>query len=56
MKKTYINPTLKVVNIRPMQILAGSSDVPVDPNATPGDQSQSDARRARFQTWDEDME
>ena len=55
MKKTYINPTLKVVNVRPMQILAGSPDLPVDPSKT-GDQSQSEARRARFQTWDEDME
>ena len=55
MKKTYINPTLKVVNVRPMQILAGSPGVPVDLKET-GDPSQSDARRARFQTWDEDME
>ncbi len=56
MKKTYINPTLKVVNVRPMQILAGSPGVPVDPNAEPGNQTGADARRARFQTWDEDME
>ena len=56
MKKTYINPTLKVVNIRPMQMVMTSPGVPVDTNAEPGDQSQSDARRARFQTWDEDME
>ena len=55
MKKTYINPTLKVVNVRPMQILAGSPPMSVDPKET-GNQADAEARRARFHSWDEDME
>ena len=56
MKKTYINPTLKVVNVRPMQILAGSPPMSVDPYAEAGNQTGAEARRARFHSWDEDME
>jgi hypothetical protein len=55
MKKTYINPTLKVVNVRPMQMVMTSPGVPVDPKET-GDQDKAEARRARFHSWDEDME
>ena len=55
MKKTYINPTLKVVNVRPMQILAGIP-MSVDPYAEPGNPADAEARRARFHSWDEDME
>ena len=56
MKKTYINPTLKVVNVRPMQMVMTSPGVPVAPNAEPGNPADAEARRARFHSWDEDME
>ena len=52
MKKTYINPTIKVVNIRPMNLLAGSpngQDV-YDEAASSGKSVLS--RRARFSDWD----
>ena len=55
MKKTYINPTLKVVNVRPMQMVMTSPGVPVDPKEA-GNQTDAEARRARFHSWDEDME
>lgn len=53
MKKTYNQPTLKVVNIRPMQILAGSPGVPVDAKET-GNQVDAEARQGRFHLWDEE--
>ncbi len=51
MKKTYKNPTLKVVNVKPATILAGS---------TPGYGETTTAtsgncgRGSRFSTWEDD--
>lgn len=50
MKKTYINPTLKVVTIQPARIMAGSLELH-DKNAT-----SVMSRRARFSEWEEDEE
>ena len=49
MKKTYINPTLKVVKIQSAQILAGS-----DFGDGQKDGSQAAGRSARFSSWEED--
>ena len=39
MKKTYINPTMEVVELKTKcSILAGSGQGGVDPNGTPGDE------------------
>lgn len=39
MKKTYINPTMEVVELKTVcSILAGSGQGGVDPNGTPGDE------------------
>ena len=56
MKKTYMIPTLKVVEIKPAQILAGSVDSQsLNRNSTPVDNPSSvGARRARFSEWDEE--
>ena len=51
MKKTYINPTFKVVNVRPAQFIAAS--VPMyGTNAT----TAAMGRRSEFSDWDEDEE
>ena len=52
MKKTYINPTLKVVTIQSAQILAGSEI------GKGGDYNGGtpQARRARFSTWEDEEE
>ena len=49
-------PTLKVVEIKPAQILAGSVDSQsLNRNSTPVDNPSSvGARRARFSDWDEE--
>ena len=44
MKKQYITPHVQLFSIRPMTMLAGSPIV-VDPNATPGDQRNAEARQ-----------
>ena len=46
MKKTYINPTLKVVEIKTQAILAGSLDAEEQTGGKLG------TRRARFSDWD----
>ena len=51
MKKTYMIPTLKVVEIKPAQILAGS-----DFGQGVKDGSQAASRQARFSDWDEEEE
>ena len=52
MKKTYMIPTLKVVEIKPAQILAGSEIGKGDGYSG----GPVGARRARFSEWDEDEE
>ena len=54
MKKQYINPHVQLFSIRPMTMLAGSP-VAVDPNATPGDQINAEARQyyGDFDLYDE---
>ena len=48
MKKTYMIPTMKVVNIKIQNILAGSL---VAPEQTGG---KLGTRRARFSDWEEE--
>ena len=50
MKKTYINPTLKVVKAKGARLLAGSLQLK-DVNA-----GKSMGRSARFSDWSEDEE
>ena len=50
MKKTYINPTLIVVEIKYQAILAGSLDAPVQNGGT------LSSRGSRFSGWDEDFD
>ena len=54
MKKQYIPPHVQWFSIRPMTMLAGSP-VEVDPNATPGDQINAEARQyyGDFDLYDE---
>jgi len=49
MKKTYMIPTMKVVEIKPAQILAGS-----DFGKGTLDGSQAASREVRFSDWDEE--
>jgi len=49
MKKTYMIPTMKVVEIKPAQILAGS-----DFGKGLKDGSDAAARRGRFSEWEEE--
>lgn len=51
MKKTYKNPTLKVVKIQAARIMAGSPNPVFDPNSKT---ATMEGRRARFSDWDED--
>ena len=48
MKKTYMIPTMKVVNIKIQNILAGSLDAP---EQTGG---KLNARSSRFSSWEEE--
>lgn len=52
MKKTYINPTMKVVTIQSAQILAGSE---IGKGGDYGG-AQIQTRRARFSTWEDEEE
>ena len=55
MKKTYKNPTLTVVMIKPAQILAGSEQGALGgPEITGSD--GFGAREAEFSDWDETFE
>lgn len=49
MKKTYLNPTLKVVKINLQHVMIGTSDTPATTNEVLG-------RRARFSTWEEEYD
>lgn len=55
MKKTYIIPTLNVVEIQPTRILDGSETVPMQGNYD-SEKVTIGARRAHFSDWDEDFE
>ncbi|MBQ9651497.1 MAG: hypothetical protein IJV13_04705 [Prevotella sp.] len=46
MKKTYINPTIEVVNIKAPQLLAGSPEVPK------GSSGSADDAEGRYDDWD----
>ena len=54
MKKTYIIPTLNVVEIQPTRILDGSETVPMQGNY--GDGVTIGARRSRFSKWEDDFD
>lgn len=55
MKKTYINPTLTVVEIKSQAILAGSyTEIPG--SATEMNSGSFGTRRGRFSGWDEDFD
>ena len=52
MKKTYINPTLKVVKIQPTQLMNPSL-----PQGNPYEEGNPVlSRRARFSTWEDEEE
>lgn len=51
MKKTYCNPTLKIVKVQPAQFIANS--IPVDPTKETSTQM---GRQGRFSDWDEEDE
>ena len=53
MKKTYMIPTMKVVNIKVQKILAGSYTENTG-SASEMDSGSFGARRARFSDWDEE--
>ena len=56
MKKTDINPTLKVVKINPMQLLfqvSGAEGLAPGQDISGG---TAGARRARFSTWEDEEE
>ena len=53
MKKTYINPTLKVVNIQPSQLMNPAS-LPQGDTYKENDLVLS--RRARFSNWEDEEE
>ncbi len=50
MKKTYKNPTLKVVNVKPAQFIAVSQADMYGTNAT----SAGMSRGSRYSSWEED--
>ena len=50
MKKTYINPTMKVVKIQTNQLMITAS-VKIDKESTT---TTMDARGSRFSRWEED--
>ena len=54
MKKTYIIPTLNVVEIQPTRILDGSETIPVQTNDYDSGTVTIGARRGRFSTWEEE--
>ncbi len=58
MKKTYKNPTLKVVNVKPAQFIAGSIRSVSGLNGVTKSDSEfsggdADARGSRFSSWEE---
>ena len=53
MKKTYMIPTIQVVEVKPAQFIANSPNPGIDPDQSTG---TMDARRSRFSTWDEEEE
>ncbi len=53
MKKNYKTPDMKLVTIRPMTILTGSNNVPVDPTK---ERSQTVAESRRHDDFDWDGE
>ena len=51
MKKLYKTPEIKIVAIRPLTMLTGSNDVPVDPHSE-GSQTVAESRRHDDFDWD----
>ena len=51
MKKTYMIPTIQVVEVKPAQFIANSPNPGFDPKEETG---TMDARRSRFSTWEEE--
>ena len=53
MKKTYIIPTLNVVKVQAVRILAGSPDPLFDPDS---ETNGMETRRSRFSKWEDDFD
>ena len=53
MKKTYIIPTLNVVKVQAVRILAGSPNPGFDPDS---EATGMETRRSRFSRWEEEEE
>jgi hypothetical protein len=51
MKKTYIIPTLEIVKIQSVRILAGSPNPLIYPTK---ETTGMETRRSRFSTWEEE--
>ncbi len=55
MKRNYNRPTLKVVNVKPARILAGSPQATLDTKTTQITlTSDIGARGSRYSTWEDD--
>ena len=54
MKKLYIQPTLDVIALRPMRLMAGSEKVKL--SSTPYDQEMKIEAKQGFGGWDDDIE
>ncbi len=52
MKKTYKNPTLKVVNVKPARILAGSPTIGLSSTNYNGS-TNIETRGSRYSSWEE---
>ena len=53
MKKTYLNPTLTVVNVQPAQVIASSPDAKFSKS---GSTTTMDGRQGSFSGWTEEEE
>ena len=51
MKKIYVIPTLNVVKVQAVRILAGSPNPLIDPTE---ETTGMETRRGRFSTWEEE--
>ena len=55
MKKTYINPTAKIVKIKPTRLMQASEvvQVQINPNTTYNGITTIESRQDRYSIWDD---
>ena len=57
MKKTYINPTMKVVKVKTRSLFASSDPVvTISPDSAPVDAEDVESRSYRYNVWDDEEE